>query len=59
MNTLKGIVAAPRPGGAWVKLDAGSYVRALNALNVRPPPRSRVLLVQDERGVYRIVGRDR
>lgn len=55
-----GTVIAPRRGGAWVKLrDSTRTVFAQNTLNLRTPPYSVVLVAQEEKGRYYIVGRER
>lgn len=54
-----GRVRAPRLGGAVVTLDSGRTVRAANALNLRTPPGSRVLVARDDRGAWAVVGRER
>lgn len=53
-----GQVIGVRPGKSVVKLDAGDVVVARNALNVRTPPKSRVLVVSTSRG-WAVVGRER
>lgn len=54
-----GVVIAPRPGSAWVESN-GQQVLARNALNVRAPPGSRVLITQDPTlQTWSIIGRDR
>lgn len=54
-----GTVIAPRPGSAWVGV-AGRTVRARNALNVRTPPGSRVVVARDPTlKSWVIVGRER
>ena len=54
----RGVVIAPRLGGALVRLTSGVVVEAANALNLRCPPGARVSLAGTPDG-YRIVGRDR
>lgn len=59
LGAHSGIVIAPRPGSAWVAVGT-RHVLARNALNVRAPPASRVIVARDpHRLTWVIVGRER
>lgn len=53
-----GRVVNVAPGRSVVRLDTGEIVVAVNALNTRTPPRSRVTLTRTPRG-WHVVGRER
>lgn len=54
-----GVVLAPRPGAAEVQIGS-RIVLARNALNVRTPPGSRVIVAQDPTTrTWAIIGRER
>ena len=59
IEATRGTVTAPRPGSAWVWIGNRS-VRARNALNVRTPPGSTVVVAQDPTTrTWTIIGRER
>lgn len=47
------------PGKSVVRLVTGEVVVARNALNLRTPPRSRVLVVKLDDGTWSVIGRHR
>lgn len=54
----RAIVLAPRNAGAVVRTTDGRTMNVLNALNLRCPPGSRVIIAETLQGPS-IVGRDR
>lgn len=59
LDATIGTVTSPRAGSAIVWLG-DRHVQARNALNVRCPPGSTVILARDpQRGTWTIIGRER
>lgn len=56
---IEGAVEAIAPRAVRVRLDDGRVILAVNALPVRCPPRSRVVVATNDDGTYAIVGRVR
>jgi hypothetical protein len=54
-----GTVLNVSPGKSVVRLRTGEVITARNALNLRTPPRSKVLLVKSEQDEWSVIGRKR
>lgn len=47
------------PGKSLVRLTTGETITARNTLNVRTPPRSKVLVTKTSDGTWSLIGRQR